>query len=124
MITTKRELDDLVDRIQKINLKVSNFMPGKFQDKGSLEAVISKACYFHNVYDYIINFFISCHNIHPFFDGNKRTFQQIFCSLISENTNLFVTELINLSYMQILYLEKEIDEQMFKMLVEQLLCEY
>ena len=71
-------LKDYLHYGKVLNSKHSNFLPGVFAEKNSYEASFSKKCYYNSELEFIIELFISHHNIHAFEDGNKRTALNFF----------------------------------------------
>lgn len=121
LINDQRDIDVIVDMMQKYNQTVSSFHPGQFKDLGSLEAVISKMQYYDDYKDAILAFFISGHDIHPFHDGNKRTMQKILLTLLESMLGLAISDSKKLSDMQIWYTSREISKEHFRKCIEELI---
>jgi len=114
---TQKEIDMYVNFGQMLNKRHSNFNPGMFSEKSAYEASFSKKVYYNSHFEFIVELFISHHNIHAFTDGNKRTALNFFIDLLHKFTNLVVSEIITIQDSQILFLEKHITKQEFKQII-------
>lgn len=114
---SQKEINHYMSHAQVINLKHSDFQPGTFSEKNPYEASFAKKMYFNSELEYIINLFISHHNIHAFQDGNKRTALNLFIDFIEKLTNMYVSNVLIIQDAQILYLQKKITEDDFKKII-------
>lgn len=114
---TQEEIDEYVRHAQLINTRHSDFNPGFFAERNSYESSFAKKVYFESELQFIINLFISHHNIHAFEDGNKRTALNLFIDFIDKFTNLYIYDILLIQDAQILYLEKLITEEDFEKII-------
>ncbi|WP_240689296.1 DUF262 domain-containing protein [Ammoniphilus sp. YIM 78166] len=111
---TQEQIDEYVLHAQIINIKHSDFKPGIFAERNSYESSFAKKVYFDSELEFIVNLFISHHNIHAFEDGNKRTALNLFIDFIDKLANMYIYNILIVQDAQILYLEKKITEDQFK----------
>lgn len=114
---TQNEVDTYVHFAQILNFKHSDFNPGKFAEKNSYESSFAKKVYYDSELEFIINLFISHHNVHAFDDGNKRTALNLFIDLIDKFTTFSIGDIITIQDSQILYLEKQINAEEFRKII-------
>jgi len=114
---TQREIDNYIHYGQILNLKHSEFNPGVFAERNSYESSFAKKVYYDSDLDFIVNLFISHHNIHAFDDGNKRTALNLFIDLIHKFTTFSIKDIIIIQESQILYLEKHINTEEFRRII-------
>jgi len=106
-------LSDYLTYGQVINTKHSNFHPGQYANKNDYEASFSKRCYFSSELEFIIELFISHHNIHAFEDGNKRTALNYFLDLLYKYTRYTIQNILRIQDAQIYYLTNKITKDEF-----------
>lgn len=111
---TQEQIDEYVLHAQIINFRHADFNPGIFNERNSYESSFAKKVYFDCELEFIINLFISHHNIHAFKDGNKRTALNLFIDFIHKLTNMYICDVLIVQDAQILYLEKKINYNQFK----------
>lgn len=97
----------------KINAEHSGLYPGKFKDKGTFEAVVSKKHYYNNDLDFAVAMYISLQKCHVFHDGNKRTSLGLLEYML-EKIDYSILSYLDLVDYQILFIENEICEKQFK----------
>lgn len=114
---TKEEILEYINYARLLNTRHSDFNPGIFIESSSYEASFAKKVYYNSELEFIVNLFISHHNIHAFDDGNKRTALNLFIDLLHKFTNLYIDDIMVIQDSQILYLEKIIDEETFKHII-------
>lgn len=111
---TQEQIYEYISYAQNINLKHADFSPGIFNERNSYEASFAKKVYFNDELEFVIDLFISHHNIHAFKDGNKRTALNLFIDLIHKLSNMYIYNILIVQDSQILYLEKNITYDEFK----------
>ncbi|MBN9648787.1 DUF262 domain-containing protein [Terrisporobacter glycolicus] len=114
---TYDEIIEYVEYARLLNTKHSDFNPGVFVESNSYEASFAKKVYYDSELEYIINLFISHHNIHAFDDGNKRTALNLFIDLLHKFTNVYIEDIMIIQDSQILYLEKVINQEEFRKII-------
>ncbi|MGM7637394.1 GmrSD restriction endonuclease domain-containing protein, partial [Bacillus sp. Hm123] len=114
---TQKEIDMYIDYAQILNQKHSDFNPGRFAERNAYESSFAKKGYYNSELEFIVNLFISHHNIHAFDDGNKRTALNLFIDLIHKFTTFAIKDIITIQDSQILYLEKEITPEEFRHII-------
>lgn len=82
----QKQLEHHVNHGKLLNTRHSDFKPGEFADRNSYEATFSKKGYYNSDLEFILELFISHHNVHSFRDGNKRTALNLFLDLIHIST--------------------------------------
>lgn len=108
---TEDEIESYLELGRKLNSLHSDFSPGEFADISSYKASFSKKGYFYSKIEFISSLFISHHNIHAFFDGNKRTALNILLELLRNAGYELVGEhVLYVQDAQILYLEKHLQQ--------------
>lgn len=113
----QEEIDEYLNYAQLVNYRHADFNPGLFIDKNSYESSYAKKVYFYSELEFIIELFISHHNIHGFADGNKRTALNVFIDFINKLTKFYLRDILLIQDAQILYLEKRISKQEFLKLI-------
>ncbi|MEQ7217189.1 DUF262 domain-containing protein [Vagococcus fluvialis] len=106
-------LKEYVHYGQLLNSKHSNFQPGVFAGKNEYEATFSKKCYFQSELEFIVEIFISHHNVHAFIDGNKRTALNFFLELLYKYTKFYIKDVLLIQDAQIYYLIEKINKEEF-----------
>lgn len=96
-----------------LNSKYSNFQPGTFSEKANYEATFSKKAYFSSELEFVVELFISHHNVHAFTDGNKRTALNYFLDLLYKYTKFYIKNILVIQDAQIHYLTKKINKEKF-----------
>jgi len=115
--TNQEEINEYLDYAQLVNFRHADFQPGIFADKNSYESSYAKKVYFSSELEFIIELFISHHNIHGFADGNKRTALNVLIDLTNKLTKYYLKNILLIQDAQILYLEKRITKQEFMKLI-------
>lgn len=111
---TTEQINEYVSHAQIVNFKHSDYKPGFFAERNSYESSFAKKVYYESELEFIIELFISHHNIHAFEDGNKRTALNLFVDFIDKLVNLYIQNILIVQDAQILYLEKKITKEQFK----------
>ncbi|MCY9380242.1 DUF262 domain-containing protein [Bacillus inaquosorum] len=114
---TNEQILNYINHAQLLNFHHSDFYPGIFAERNSYESSFAKKVYYGFELEFIINLFVSHHNIHAFKDGNKRTALNLFIDLMHKFTNYYVEDIVLIQDSQILYLEKVISEEEFKKII-------
>lgn len=114
---TQEEVNEYINYARLLNMRHADFNPGIFVEANSYEASFAKKVYYSSELEFIVNLFISHHNIHAFDDGNKRTALNLFVDLLHKFTNFYIEDIMIIQDAQILYLEKSIDEEEFKHII-------
>lgn len=114
---TKEEIYQYIDYAQILNTIHSDFNPGNFVERGVYEASFAKKVYYNSEPEFIVNLFISHHNIHAFFDGNKRTALNLFIDFMYKFTEYYIQDILVIQDAQLLYLEKEITQLEFEKII-------
>jgi len=114
---TQEEIDEYIGYARRLNIRHADFNPGRFAERNSYEASFAKKVYYDSELEFVINLFISHHNIHAFDDGNKRTALNLFIDLIDKLTNFYIENIITIQDSQILYLEKRINADEFRKII-------
>ncbi|GGH21532.1 hypothetical protein GCM10008013_19500 [Paenibacillus segetis] len=115
--TNQDEIDDFLNYAQLVNFRHADFRPGLYVDKSAYESSYAKKVYFSSELEFIIELFISHHNIHGFADGNKRTALNVLIDLTNKLTKYYLKDILLIQDAQILYLEKRLTKQEFLKLI-------
>lgn len=67
----QEEINEYMNYARLLNIRHADFNPGIYAEKNSYEASFAKKVYYNSELEFIVNLFISHHNIHAFDDGNK-----------------------------------------------------
>lgn len=114
---TQDEVNEYMNYARLLNIRHADFNPGVYVESNSYEASFAKKVYYSSELDFIVSLFISHHNIHAFDDGNKRTALNLFVDLLHKFTAFYIKDIIIIQDAQILYLEKNINEEQFKHII-------
>lgn len=114
---TQSEIDDYIHYAMLLNRRHADFAPGSFAERNSYESSFAKKVYYNADLEFLVQLFISHHNIHAFKDGNKRTALNLFIDLLHKYTNFYIEDIILIQDSQILYLDKQITVEQFKKVI-------
>ncbi len=114
---TQDEVNEYMNYARLLNIRHADFNPGIYVEPNSYEASFAKKVYYNSELDFIVNLFISHHNIHAFDDGNKRTALNLFVDLLHKFTAFYIKDIMIIQDAQILYLEKNINEEEFRHII-------
>ncbi|KAJ74309.1 hypothetical protein M222_1558 [Enterococcus faecalis AZ19] len=110
-------LKEYVHYVQLLNSKHSNFNAGIFASKNEYEATFAKKVYYESELEFIIEVFISHHNVHAFMDGNKRTALNFLLELLYKYTKFYLNNILVIQDAQIYYLTEQINKDEFVQII-------